>query len=202
MKTRTPKKGQKALSQKIKLGFQEMCREHELELEELQQILGGMMEEQCSFRDLKASNVIVNDASSAPAPMDVGISARRDPGLLSPYARVGRQVRDEKTGRLDAKKIAALFGIPVSRIADIVGVSRQTISRNPCSKTIQNKLHPFEEIARALLLMDTNPALFRQWLNTPSDELPEKISPLEFILRGHPEVVATLVANALSGQPA
>lgn len=123
-----------------------------------------------------------------------------------PYLKASQAIRNETSGRLDGKKIAKFFGITAREVADIVGVSRQAISKTPDSKGIQDQLRPFEEITRGMLAVDYDPALFLQWLNTPSDDLPEvdgrPLAPIDVIKRGHPQVVAAMVENSLTGHPA
>lgn len=123
-----------------------------------------------------------------------------------PYLRASATIRNEESGRLDAKLIAEVFGIPKSGVAKIVGVKPQTLWKTPDSGSLQEKLFPFEEIIRGVLLLDGDLALFRKWLNMPSNELPKiegrHLCPMDVIKRGHPEVVAGMVENALTGHPA
>ena len=46
---------------------------------------------------------------------------------------LGHDLRDDESGRLDAKKIAVLFGISVPDIAEAAGVSRQALDKTPAS---------------------------------------------------------------------
>jgi hypothetical protein len=123
----------------------------------------------------------------------------------SPYLRVSRLIRNEESGRLDAVKVAEFFGLTPTELARIVDVKRQTLFKTPDSLNLQKKLYPFEEITRGLLMVDDDPTLFRQWLNTPSRELPkiegQHMTPMEMIRKGHPSVVAGLVDAALTGHP-
>lgn len=123
----------------------------------------------------------------------------------SPYLRVSRLIRNEESGRLDAVKVAEFFGLTPTELARIVGVKRQTLFKTPDSLNLQKKLYPFEEITRGLLMVDDDPTLFRQWLNTPSRDLPKiegrHMTPMEMVREGHPSVVAGLVDAALTGHP-
>ncbi|MBL9158408.1 MAG: hypothetical protein JNJ70_13100 [Verrucomicrobiales bacterium] len=122
-----------------------------------------------------------------------------------PYLRVSRCIRNEVSGRLDAKKVAQFFGLKPAELARVVGVSRQALSKTPDSAGIQKALYPFEEITRGMLMVGDDPTLFRQWLNTPSRDLPKKdgqhMTPMEMIREGHPAVIAGLVDSALTGHP-
>lgn len=130
---------------------------------------------------------------------------QKDERIHPPYLRVSKSVRDEVSGRLDAVKVAEFFGLTPTELARIVDVKRQTLFKTPDSINIQKKLYPFEEIIRGMLMADDDSTLFRQWLNTPSRELPVveggHMTPMEMIREGHPEVVAGLVDAAMSGQP-
>jgi len=123
-----------------------------------------------------------------------------------PYLRASASIRNEDSGRLDAKLIADVFSIPKSTVAKIVGVKPQTLWKTPDSLGLQEKLYPFEEIIRGSLLLDGDLPLFRKWLNMPSNDLPKiegrHLCPMDVIKRGHPEVVAGMVENALTGHPA
>lgn len=120
-----------------------------------------------------------------------------------PYLRVSQRIRNEVSGRLDAVKVAEFFGLTPTELARILQVKRQTLFKTPDSLNLQKKLYPFEEIVRGLLMVDDDPALFRQWLNTPSRDLPKKdgqhMTPMDMIREGHPTVIAGLIDSALTG---
>ncbi|MEJ2086045.1 MAG: hypothetical protein P8Y44_10275 [Acidobacteriota bacterium] len=122
-----------------------------------------------------------------------------------PFLLASQMIRNRQSGRLDAKRIAAVLDLPVSRIAEIVGVTKQALSQTPDSKKIQPALFPFEKITRAMIFADSDIEQFRYWLQSPSNDLPAldgaHMSPHQIIERGHPEVVAALVENRLAGQP-
>jgi hypothetical protein len=122
-----------------------------------------------------------------------------------PYLRVSKAIRNKESGRLDALMIADFFDLTPTDLAPIIGVSRQALTKTPDSKNIQKALYPFEEITRGMLMVDDDPTLFRLWLNTPSRDLPKvegrHMTPMAMIKRGHPEVVAGLVDNTLTGHP-
>ncbi len=115
------------------------------------------------------------------------------------------RLRDPANGRLDAKAIATLLGIPLTDLARLCGVSKQNLSQNPTSAGIQAALQTFDEIAQVLLWCGGSEAKLRAWLNRPNRDFPEvdgrKPSPLDLILRGHAELVAQKVHNLRTGQP-
>lgn len=115
------------------------------------------------------------------------------------------RLRDPANGRLDAKAIATLLGIPLTDLARLCAVSKQNLSQNPTSAGIQAALQVFDEIAQALLWCGGSEAKFRAWINRPNRDFPEvdgkKPSPLDLILRGHAELVAQKAHNLRTGQP-
>lgn len=123
-----------------------------------------------------------------------------------PYLEASQSLRNENSGRLDAKRVARYFGLSERQMAKLVGVTPQAVSKTPDSKNIQEMLFAFERITRGRLLVDQDDKLFRQWLNTPSEEF-RKLdgrhpTPLEVIKKGNPAAVAALVDDMLNGQPA
>jgi hypothetical protein len=108
---------------------------------------------------------------------------------------------NQKSQRLDLKRVAKLFGLTARRLAGIIGVPPSTADKTPDSKIIHEKLLPFERIARALAELDDNEAAFRRWLNTPNPELSD-FTPLQVIEKGKADAVADMVSSALLGQPA
>ncbi len=114
-------------------------------------------------------------------------------------------LRDPQSGRLDARRVASLYGLPVAELAKLAGRTRQAVNQNPSSIQLQEFLQDFEEAATYLRRCDKDPAKFRMWLNKPNREFPKlgsrNASPMDFIKRGHISVVATLVRNLNTGHP-
>ena len=125
--------------------------------------------------------------------------------LHPPYLEASRPIRNPESQRLDAKKVAEYFDLSLRKVARVLGKSHATIDKTPDSKNLQGALQPFEAILRGRILVNNNDALFRQWLNTANEEMPEedgkRPTPMEIIRMGHPEVVAGLVDEALTGEP-
>ncbi len=123
-----------------------------------------------------------------------------------PYLEASKPIRHPKSHRLDAKSVAKYFDMSLRELARVLGQSHATINKTPDSKNLQPLLQPFEAILRGRILVDYDDGLFRQWLNTASAEFPEQDGkrpcPMDIIRMGHPEVVAGLVDDALTGQPA
>jgi hypothetical protein len=106
-------------------------------------------------------------------------------------------LRDWKTGRLDAGRIAAALGVPVSRLAAVAGVTQQALSRRPDSPGAQAGLQPVARVIAAL--GELLPAGHTQmWLNTPLRKLGGE-TPLAMILGGRADKLARIMERALDG---
>ena len=122
-----------------------------------------------------------------------------------PYLVASQPIRNPKSLRLDAKRIAVYFDLSLRELARILDKSHATIDKTPDSKNLQAQLQPFEAILRGRILVEHDDNLFRQWLNTACEEFPARDgkvpTPMDIIRMGHPEVVAGIVDEALTGQP-
>ena len=120
-------------------------------------------------------------------------------GLLD-YHRGTEFLHNPESGRLDIGVVAELFGITVSELARLVGVEGKTALKTPDSKTLHEGLLPYEQIAGALDLLESDPGKFRQWLNSSNNELQGQ-TPMQVIQAGKAKNLAGLVQSALLGQP-
>ena len=110
------------------------------------------------------------------------------------------ELHDEKTGRVDAQKLADYMGVPLKRLADGLGLPYKTIHRNPAAEAFQAVLKP---VKRSLDILDDffrKPELVRVWLNTPHLDL-DGSTALETILNNQAVAVLTILENALAGVP-
>jgi Protein of unknown function (DUF2384) len=103
------------------------------------------------------------------------------------------------TGRLSARRIAEAFGLSTAELAALLGRSRQTVAKTDDAPALQAVLRPFERIARLRAVLPAGD--FRRWLNQPAAALDGK-APLDVIRARRAEVVADLVEDMLSGNPA
>jgi hypothetical protein len=113
---------------------------------------------------------------------------------------VTKGLYDSDSHRLNAKKVADLFGLTLRQLSVLLEALPQAVHKTPDSERLQGKLRLFERIAKGLSLVDNNEDSFRRWLNAPNSELGQK-TPLEVIRDGRAEVVSNLVEDALLGQP-
>ncbi|MCC7531065.1 MAG: response regulator [Candidatus Melainabacteria bacterium] len=105
-----------------------------------------------------------------------------------------------ENGRIDAKKVAEMFGLSVPALARIIDSGEPALYKTPDARSIQSKLNDFERIAWGLLKLTGSVRGLRIWLNAPNPEL-EKDLPIDYIKDGHVEEVAAMVEDALLGHP-
>lgn len=121
--------------------------------------------------------------------------------IAPPLEHVAFDLHNPESGRLDARRVSELFGLPVRRIAAQLGRHPQTVSKTPDAPGLQQDLALFERIATALLhLVGTREGL-RIWLNARNPQLEGK-TPIELLTAGQGEVVAEMLEDFLVGQPA
>jgi hypothetical protein len=103
-----------------------------------------------------------------------------------------------KKGRLDAKAVADALGIPWTRLAVLLGSTKQAVGKTPDSPALQAGLRSYERIAR---LRATLPEKrFLAWMQRPNVHLDDH-TPLQIIENGRADVVADLVESMLTGTP-
>lgn len=111
-------------------------------------------------------------------------------------------LRNERSGRLDAERIALYFGITLSDVARAAAKPYSTVHKTPDSSAMQTVLYPFERIASAIKVL-TNGKLeagLKIWLNAPNKAFPKDL-PVDLIKRGHVSMLADMLEDVLLGQP-
>lgn len=118
---------------------------------------------------------------------------------VSGIESLGDDLRDDKTRRLDAKKIGQLFNLSIAAIAKAAGITEQALDQNPMSLKAQPILMLFERVAR----LRSNPQFsqptqlqkwFRQSLDIFGNHSGENL-----FHAGKLEVVAAKVDQILTG---
>ena len=162
-----------------------------------------------SAPDLRVSlgaSVEPTAAEVAKALTRVDAGLKRLPTLKQALSRAAKlttvampELRDERSGRFDAKRIAERLGVSINRLAPATGVSQQALSKRPDSPRAQKGL---AAIARVLAALDElHPArAAKMWLNAPRPQL-DDTAPLELILQGRADAVARMLERALEGIP-
>ncbi len=112
-----------------------------------------------------------------------------------------KELRNKKTGRLDAVFIAKAFGLSIAELGQSIDRSTASIHRMPDSASLQQPLYAFERIASAIKHMtgSLQPGL-KIWLNAPNDAFPNKL-PVNIIKQGHASLLADGLEDALLGHP-
>lgn len=110
------------------------------------------------------------------------------------------ELRNGKSGRIDAGRVADYLRISLRQLADAMQLPYGRVHKTPDASRLQEAIAP---IARVLELADAafgNREAVRMWLNRPLYEL-ENDSPLSVILAGEAGAVETLLENARAGIP-
>lgn len=141
-----------------------------------------------SRRRARAARPKGTRASPSAAPAACELTRHLMPDLRSP------------SGRLDAKRVAALFGLRLTEVARILGRPLSPVHKTPDAPALQPRLALFERIAAALRPLAGSDEGMRMWLNAPNPDL-EGHLPLELLQRGQGEIVAELLEDGLVGQP-
>ncbi len=127
---------------------------------------------------------------------------RPRPGPLDDLKAVAQSTRDLRVGNgnISADRVAKLYGVSLSELANWLGRSRQAVSKTPDADSLQIALGFFERVARLRLVGKADEA-FRKWLRTPQETLDDE-SPLQLMAKGEWQVVADFVDDMLTGAPA
>lgn len=111
------------------------------------------------------------------------------------------ELRSNKSGRLDAAKVAVHFGWSLTKLSTALHRSVQAVHKTPDAPTIQKRLEQLERVALlARRVLAPERSEFLKWLNTPSPDLDGE-KPGELLLE-KATVVVEWLEDALSGQPA
>jgi len=169
----------KTIDDAMRAGADELLYEPELSFPNLVwQRIGGLIE-LAKPSDAKSPHVSARHTAAHPIFPTLSIAA---PNLRGP------------SGRLDATKIARRLGVPIARLAAVVGVSRQALSQTPDSPGIQ---HALDAIAHTLDVLDTSlqPDDQQKWLRTSRVNL-DRQTPLDTIMAGGADIVARMLEGA------
>ena len=118
-------------------------------------------------------------------------------GRLKSVIAATADLRSE-SGRLSARKVAEVLGLPLSQLAAAISKSRQTLWKTDDAEAIQELLVPFERIARLRAVLSQRD--FRSWLNMANEQLDGR-APIDLVRAGKAGVVADLAEDMLTGSP-
>jgi hypothetical protein len=106
----------------------------------------------------------------------------------------------EANGNLSAVRVARVFGVSLSQLAEWLGRTKQALSKTPDADSLQEELGCFERVAR-LRMITHGDGEFRKWLRAPH-ELLDNAPPLELLARREWQALADYVEDILTGNPA
>jgi hypothetical protein len=113
---------------------------------------------------------------------------------------VRAELHDPKSGRLDARRIAAYLRVSLSSLAAGTGRSVAAIHKAPAADSLQQALAPVALTISLLSEILESKEQVRTWLHSPHPDLGNQI-PMRLILDGHAGAVADMLAAAMAGQP-
>jgi two-component system, OmpR family, response regulator MtrA len=111
-----------------------------------------------------------------------------------------RELHDRSTGRIDARKLAAFLAIPLAQLAAALDALPATVHKSPAAPGLQKGLQPIKRAIDLVSRVTRHPADARAWLNNPHPDLDGR-TPLDVILDGRADAVATLLENAAAAIP-
>jgi hypothetical protein len=132
--------------------------------------------------------ILAQRRSPRPSPLD---EVARETGITA-HLRAG-------SGNLSAEKVAHFYGLSVKALAELLGRTRQAVSKTPDADSLQAPLEYFERIARLRSVLRDD-ASFRKWLRMPNQRLNGE-RPLDWIREGRWQNLADLVDDILTGAP-
>ena len=148
--------------------------------------------------------MILGTASARPAEVEATIdrlatSVREAMAAYAPArSSLVPALHDPRSGRIDAKLVAAYLDVPLSTLARAVGKDYKAVFKSPGSAALQARLAPIHRtvVAMERVLGSRSSAL--AWLNSPNKQF-DGITPMQLVLEGRGEVVAHLLDATLAG---
>jgi response regulator RpfG family c-di-GMP phosphodiesterase len=129
---------------------------------------------------------------------------RQDRLITKPLSRLTTNYSVEKlhsnNGKLDARKVAVMFGFSLRSLAKAIGKEPQAVHKTPDAMSLQTRLAEFERLAYALLKITGSEKDLRIWLNSPNFAL-DSNRPIDVIQNGHVELIADLAEDRFLGHP-
>jgi hypothetical protein len=149
--------------------------------------------------------VILGTASARPAEVEATIdrlasSVREAMAAYAPArSSLVPALHDPRSGRIDAKLVAAYLDVPLSALARAVGKDYKAVFKSPSSAALQPRLAPIHRtVVAAERLLGGSRSRAVAWMNSPNGELDGR-TPLSFIMAGRAEVVANMLEGLLAG---
>ncbi len=119
---------------------------------------------------------------------------------------VSAKIRDPGSGKIDARRVSEVFGLRLTQLVDLCGVTKQALSRSPTSARVQERLAVFDELCKGIVWCGGDEEVFRTWLNRPNPDFMScggpSPTPMALLLRGQADLVAARLEQLLRGLPA
>jgi hypothetical protein len=105
----------------------------------------------------------------------------------------------EPNGNLSAARVAKVFGVSLTQLAEWLGRTKQALSKTPDADSLQKPLGYFERVAR-LRMITRSDVDFRKWLRTPHPLL-DSGPPMDLLARHEWQSLVDYVEDILTGNP-
>jgi CheY-like chemotaxis protein len=115
-------------------------------------------------------------------------------------AHVLAELHDPDSGRLDAGRIAAFLGVPLTAFAEFCDMSVAGLHKSPASASLQESLIPIARSVTILSALLGSREAVRTWMNSPHPDLGGR-PPIRVIEEGKGGAVSEMLESALAGQP-
>jgi len=122
-------------------------------------------------------------------------------GFREVESSVVERAHDPESGRLDGKRIADLFGIPLSTVARAVGVTPSALSRRPTATSAQDGLRELTFVWRSLMNVFRVAAKAKAWLHAPRVDLGGEPA-LALLTKGRAKDLGDYIRRAFAGEAA
>jgi hypothetical protein len=149
--------------------------------------------------------VILGTASARPAEVEATIdrlasSVREAMAAYAPArSSLVPALHDPRSGRIDAKLVAAYLDVPLSALARAVGKDYKAVFKSPASAPLQPRLAPIHRtVVAAERIFGGSRSRVLAWMNSPNKQF-DGITPMQLVLEGRGEVVANLLDATLAG---
>ena len=110
------------------------------------------------------------------------------------------EARSQTTGRLDARQLAAVYGLTLRDMVVIIGRDASGLARRSDSAGVQEALQPLEELAVKLRAYFGSMETGRMWLQAPNPALGGG-TPISRLRDGKIKTVQKLLQMAQTGTP-
>ena len=149
--------------------------------------------------------VILGTASARPSEVEATIdrlasSVREAMAAYAPArSSLVPALHDPRSGRIDAKLVAAYLDVPLSTLARALGKDYKAVFKSPASAPLQPRLAPIHRtVVAAERIFGGSRRRTLAWLNSPNKQF-DGITPMQLVLEGRGEVVAHLLDATLAG---